>query len=63
MEMKTLNEFHIEPVDIHAAIARAHIDRGEYIRLALLKLPALVKGVAAKRRPSRSRGLRTGACA
>ncbi len=25
--MKTLNEFHIAPVDIHAAIARAHLDR------------------------------------
>ena len=61
--MKTLNEFHIEPVDIHAAIARANIDRGGYIRLAVLKLPALVKGVAAKLRPSRARLPQTGAWA
>lgn len=61
--MKTLNEFHIEPIDIHAEIARAHIDRSEYIRLALLKLPALVTSLAAKLRPSRARLPRTGACA
>jgi hypothetical protein len=46
--MKTLDEIHIAPVDSHAAIARAHADRAEYIRLALVKASALIKRLAAK---------------
>ncbi len=54
---------YFEPVDVHAALARAHADRGEYVRLALLRLPTLVKRVAAKLRFGRARLPRNGAWA
>ena len=55
MEMSTKSHSYFEPVDVHAALARAHADRGEYIRLALAGLPVLVKRVAGKLRFSRDR--------
>jgi hypothetical protein len=58
--MKTLDELHIPPIDIHAAIARAHADRAEYIGLAATKVSALIKRVAAKVRPNRQRLPQTG---
>jgi hypothetical protein len=58
--MKTLDEIHIAPVDSHAAIARAHADRAEYIRLALVKASALIKRLAAKASPNRQRLPQTG---
>ena len=61
--MNTANRNYLEPVDVHAALARAHADRAEYIRLALTGLPVLVKRLAAKLRPSRTRLPRTGAWA
>lgn len=53
--MKTQDRLHIRPVDVHAALARAHADRAEYIGLALAKLPALVKRLTGKRRANRQR--------
>ena len=49
--MNTKNRTYIRPVDVHAALARAHADRGEYIRIALAGVPALAKRLAAKLRP------------
>ena len=46
--MNTHDRSFIRPVDIHAALARAHADRGEYIRSALTGVPALLKRLAAK---------------
>ncbi|HEX3709220.1 MAG TPA: hypothetical protein VHV56_04980 [Pseudolabrys sp.] len=48
--MTTRNHRYIAPVDMHAAIARAHADRAEYIRIALEQGPALLKHFAAKLR-------------
>jgi len=61
--MKNRKRNYIEPVDVHAALARAHADRGEYIAKAAAALPALVKRVAAKLRPSRDRLPHNGAWA
>jgi hypothetical protein len=44
---------YIHPTDAHAALARAHADRAEYIRLAFAGLPALAKRLAARLRPHR----------
>ncbi len=49
--MKSMSNSYLQPVDVHAALARAHADRAEYIRLALIGLPALAKRVAGKLRP------------
>jgi hypothetical protein len=61
--MKTRKRNYIEPVDVHAALARAHADRGEYIAKAVVAVPALVKRVVAKLRPSRERLPHNGAWA
>ena len=42
------------PVDVHAALARAHADRGEYVRIAFAEVPALLKRLVASIRRSRS---------
>jgi hypothetical protein len=63
MEMTTKSNSYFEPVDVHGALARAHADRGEYIRLAIAGLPALVKRVSRKLRISRQRLPRNGAWA
>jgi hypothetical protein len=55
MEMSTKSRNYLDPVDVHAALARAHADRGEYLRLAVAGLPTLVKRVASKLRFSRER--------
>jgi hypothetical protein len=44
---------YIRPVDVHAALARAHADRAAYIGLALSTLPALAKRLVSKLRPNR----------
>ena len=46
--MNTKNRSYITPIDVHAALARAHADRAEYFRSALAGLPALAKRLAAK---------------
>jgi hypothetical protein len=51
--MNTHDRTKTRPVDLHAALARAHADRAEYIGLALGKLPALIKRAARKLRPNR----------
>jgi hypothetical protein len=61
--MKTHERLHIHRVDVHAALARAHADRGEYVRTAMAAVPALVKRLSARFRPNRPRLPRTGACA
>jgi hypothetical protein len=61
--MKNHRRNYIEPVDVHAALARAHADRGEYIAKAVTALPALVRRVAAKLRPNRDRLPHNGAWA
>ncbi len=61
--MNAKNRNYIRPVDVHAALARAHADRGEYIRIALAGLAAQVKRVAGKLRANRQRLPRTGAWA
>ena len=42
------------PVDVHAALARAHADRGEYISIALAGVPTLLKRLLATVRRTRS---------
>ena len=42
------------PVDVHAALARAHADRGEYISIALAGVPALLKRLVATVRRTRA---------
>lgn len=61
--MKSRNGSYIRPVDIHAAMARAHADRAEYIRQALIKLPGLVKRAVSHLRPNRHRLPHNGAWA
>jgi hypothetical protein len=53
--MNTQDRTYIRPVDIHAALARAHAARAEYIRLALAGVPALLKRMATRHRPDRQR--------
>ncbi len=52
--MKTHNRPHTRPVDVHAALARAHADRAAYIGLALTSLSALAKRLAGRLRPRHS---------
>jgi hypothetical protein len=61
--MKTRNRSNYQPVDIHAALASAHADRAEYIRIAFAEVPALVKRVTAKLRTARRRQPKAGAWA
>ena len=42
------------PVDVHAALARAHADRAEYINQALAELPILFKFLASAFRRHRA---------
>jgi hypothetical protein len=59
--MKAHDRSYIRPVDVQAALARAHADRAEYIRLAFAEVPALFKRLAGKAR--RQRQPRNGALA
>jgi hypothetical protein len=61
--MNRHDRLQIRPVDLHAAVARAHADRAEYIGFALTKVPALVKRLTARLRPSRQRLPQAGAWA
>lgn len=61
--MNTQDHFHIRPDDVHAALARAHADRAEYIGIALAAVPALLKRLTARFRPNRRHLPRAGACA
>ncbi len=45
--MNTENHIFNGPVDVHAALARAHADRGEYISMAFAEVPALLKRLLA----------------
>jgi len=58
--MKNHSQIRIPRVDVHSALAHAHADRAEYIRLALAEVPALLKRLAAHLRPSRQRLPHTG---
>jgi hypothetical protein len=58
--MNTQDRTYMRPVDIHAALARAHADRAEYIRLALAGVPAVLKRIVARLRPNRQRLPKTG---
>ena len=51
--MKTHTRLNNRQVDVHAALARAHADRAEYIRTAIAAVPALLKRLTAKGRPHR----------
>jgi hypothetical protein len=53
--MKSHKRSYIRPVDIHAALARAHADRAEYIGRALAKLPGLAKRLLSHLRPNLQR--------
>jgi hypothetical protein len=53
--MNTQDRFYIRPVDVHAALARAHADRAEYIRTAVGEGPMLLKRLVAQLRPNRQR--------
>jgi hypothetical protein len=53
--MNTHEYTYIRPADVHAALARAHADRAEYVRLAITAVPALVKRLVTRFRPSRQR--------
>ena len=48
--MNTHDRLSIRPVDVHAALARAHADRAEYVRRALGGVPVLLKRLAARLR-------------
>jgi hypothetical protein len=61
--MNTQDRLHIRPVDLHAAVARAHADRAEYIGYAIAKVPGLVKRLSAKLRRNRTRLPQAGAWA
>jgi hypothetical protein len=61
--MKTHERLHIRPVDVHAALARANADRADYVRTAIVAVPALVKRLTARFRPDRQRLPQAGACA
>ncbi len=61
--MKTHPKLHSRPVDVHAALARAHADRAEYIRTAIAAVPALVKRLTGKGRAHRKHQPRAGAWA
>jgi hypothetical protein len=61
--MNTQDRFYIRPVDVHAALARAHADRAEYVRMALAGVSALPKRLVARLRPNRQRLPQAGACA
>jgi hypothetical protein len=61
--MNANNRLYIRPVDVHAALARAHADRGEYISSAIAKVPSLLKRLGGKLRPSRQRLPQSGAWA
>jgi hypothetical protein len=61
--MNAQDRTYMHPVDVHDALARAHADRGEYIRLAIAGVPALLKRLAARLRPNRQRLPHSGACA
>jgi len=61
--MNTQDRFYIRPVDVHAALARANADRGEYIHLAIAGVPVLLKRLTARFRPNRQRLPQAGACA
>ena len=61
--MNTQDRFYVRPADVHAALARAHADRGEYIRLAIAGVPVLLKRLTARFRPNRQRLPQAGACA
>jgi hypothetical protein len=61
--MNAHDRSYIQPVDVHAALARVHADRAEYIRLAVATVPALLKRLAARFRPNRQRLPQSGACA
>ena len=50
--MKTHSRSQIHTIDVHAALARAHADRAEYVRTAITAVPALAKRLAAQFRPS-----------
>jgi hypothetical protein len=53
--MKTHNRSYNRPVDVHAALARAHADRAAYVRMALVEVPVLLRRLGAKLRPGRQR--------
>jgi hypothetical protein len=61
--MNTQDRLYIRPVDAHAALARAHADRAEYIGFAIAKLPVLLKRLTARLRPNRNRLPQAGAWA
>jgi hypothetical protein len=61
--MNSQDRLSIRPVDIHAAVARAHADRAEYIGYAVAKMPVLLKRLTAKLRPNRTGLPRGGAWA
>lgn len=61
--MKTHERLHTRPVDVHAALARAHADRAEYFRMAIAAVPALLKRLTAKGRSRRKHLPRAGAWA
>jgi hypothetical protein len=51
--MKTRKPAYLRPIDVHAALARAHAGRAEYIRIAFSQVPALLKRATAKLRHRR----------
>jgi hypothetical protein len=46
--MNAQSHHNIVLVDTHSALARAHADRAEYIRLAMASVPVLFKRLAAR---------------
>ena len=61
--MNTHDRSYIQPVDVHAALARAQADRAEYVRMAITGVPVLLKRLVARLRPNRQRLPQAGACA
>jgi hypothetical protein len=50
--MNTLDRSYIHPVDAHAALARAHADRAEYVRMAIAGVPVLLQRLVARLHPN-----------
>jgi hypothetical protein len=53
--MKTHSRSQIHTIDVHAALARAHADRAEYVHTVMAAVPALAKRLAAQLRAGHRR--------
>ena len=53
--MNKSKHLHVDRIDVHAALAHAHADRAEYMRIAFAEVPVLLKRLVVRLRPNRQR--------